>query len=248
MVAAVVAVAIVSVAVFTQFGGRTNSQVGSSTTLSSSTVSSTQTKSTSASSSAGRGSLSIGFGQNNPVLVSTPSVTMNYTVLINQLNTSSSANQVALSATSTVPGVTLTISPNQFTFLGTQEAVLLSISVAPTVNSSVLPVQIIASTANGATSTTFDFSLDKALVVVAGARLLPATLQVRAGQAVTWLDLTEVDDDGNGYVNIMLADGSAPSPTMGLNDAWSHKFDKPGTYSYHVSVYSNTLSAVVIVA
>jgi hypothetical protein len=173
---------------------------------------------------------------------------MNYTLVINQLNTSSTANQVALSATSTVPGVTLSISPNQFTFLGTQEAVLFEISVAPTVNSSILPVEITARTANGATSSTFDFRLDKALVVVTGTGLAPPTLHANVGQAVNWLDLVEVDDDGNGYVNIMLKDGSAASPTMGLYDVWSHKFDKPGTYAYELTVYSHTLSGVVVVA
>jgi hypothetical protein len=248
LVAAIVAVAIISVAVFAQFGGRTISPVESSTTLPSSAASSTQTRSTSTPSSSGMTSLSIGFGQSNPALVSTPSITMNYTLVINQLNTSSTANQVALSATSTVPGVTLSISPNQFTFLGTQEAVLFEISVAPTVNSSILPVEITARTANGATSSTFDFRLDKALVVVTGVGLTPPTLHANAGQAVNWLDLVEVDDDGNGYVNIMLKDGSAASPTMGLYDAWSHKFDRPGTYTYQVTVYSHTLSGVVVVA
>src|SRR6266480_5144933 len=195
LVAAIVAVALISVAVFTQFGGRTVSPVESNASLSSSTTSSTQPKSTSTPSSGARTSLSIGFGQGNPALVSTPSVTMNYTVVINQLDTSSSANQVTLSATSTVPGVTVTINPTQFTFLGTQEAVLFGISVAPTVNSSVLPVEIMARTANGSTNSTFDFKLDKALVVVAaGTRLLPTALHVGAGRAVTWLDLVEVDD------------------------------------------------------
>jgi len=56
----------------------------------------------------------------------------------------------------------------------------------------------------------------------------------------------EVDDDGNGYANITLKDGSAASPTMGLNDVWSHKFDKPGTYTYQVTVYSHTLSGLVV--
>jgi len=248
LVAAVVAVAIISVAVFAQFGGRTISPVESSTTLPSSAASSTQTRLTSTPSSSGMTSLSIGFSQSNPELVSTPSITMNYTLVINQLNTSSTANQVALSATSTVPGVTLSISPNQFTFLGTQEAVLFEISVAPAVNSSILPVEITARTANGATSSTFDFRLDKALVVVTGTGLTPPTLHVNVGQAVNWLDLVEVDDDGNGYANITLKDGSAASPTMGLYDAWSHKFDKPGTYTYQVTVYSHTLSGLVVVA
>src|SRR4029077_15193635 len=98
-------------------------------------------------------------------------------------------------------------------------------SVAPKVNSSLLPVDITARTANGTTNSTFDFKLDKALVVVSeSTRLVPSTLHVAPGQAVTWLDLVEVDDDGNGYVNITLADGSAPPPTMGQNDEWSHTF------------------------
>jgi hypothetical protein len=65
---------------------------------------------------------------------------------------------------------------------------------------------------------------------------------------VTWLDLVELDDDGNGYVNLMLADGSAASPTMTLNDMWSHKFDNPGTYPYKLTVYSQAFHGVVVVA
>ena len=254
LVAAVILLAILSVTIFIQFRGSTNSPVGGSTTssstmLSSSTISSAQPRSTSTSNSGGRTPLSIGFGQNNPALVATPSVPMNYTVVINQLDTSASASHVTLSAMSRVPGVTLAVTPNQFTFLGSQEAVILGISVAPTVNSSKLPVEIIASTANGSTNSTFDFKLDKALVVViSGARLTPPNLHVGVGQTVTWLDLVEIDDDGNGYVNIMLADGSAPSPTMTMNDMWSHKFEKPGTYPYQLTVYSHALSGTVVVA
>jgi plastocyanin len=187
------------------------------------------------------------LGQSNPMLVATPSVTMNYTVVINQLDTSAGTSRVTLSATSRVPGVTPTVSPRELTLLGPQGAVLLGITVAPNVNSSTLSVEIMASTASGSTSLTLDFKLNKALIVLPNVVLKPPTLHVKVGQTVTWLDLVQIDDDGLGFANITLGDRSAASPTLVQFDTWSHKFDKPGTYPYDVVVYQIPLAGVVVV-
>jgi len=115
-------------------------------------------------------------------------------------------------------------------------------------DSTILPVEIIASSANGAINSTFDFKLNKALVIILPkVGLAPPTLNVSAGQTVTWLNLADNTDE-NGYANVLLGDGSAPSPTLGLNDVWSHTFDKPGSYPYQVTITLYPIrSGVVIV-
>jgi len=175
---------------------------------------------------------------------------MNYTLIITQYQATGS--HVTFSATSTVPGVTLTVNPKEFDFLGTQEAVVLGISVAPAVNSSILPVEFRASSADGSTNSTLAFKLDKALVLVLpSGELMPPTLHIGTGQTVTWLNLVDPhgEANGNGWASVVLAGGSAASPMMSQNDVWRHAFDKPGTYPYQVTVSGyETPSGVIIVA
>jgi len=242
-----IVIALSSITALTQFGGSVAPPVGPGVTGSSASTSSQQQSTISVSGSGQSAALAIGFTQVYDSLSAMPGTTLNYTVTVSQYVASS--RHVVLSASSTVPGVTLTLNPKEFDFLGFQEGVVVRISVAPTVNSSILPVEITASTVDGATHATFDFVLDKALIVVLpGSALTPGTLHVSVGQKVKWLDLVETDDDGNGYVNVALTDGSAASPTMTLNDVWSHTFDKPGTYPYQVTVSGfQTLPGVLVV-
>jgi prepilin-type processing-associated H-X9-DG protein len=190
------------------------------------------------------------FGQRYPSLFATPSATLNYTIDISQLDPA--VSDVALSATSAVPGVTVTLSPKEFTFFGKYEGVLLGISVDPSVNASTLPVEISATTAIGVTNASFAFTMDKGLVVVTtlvNGLVKPTTIHVTAGQTVTWLDLIQVDDDGNGPTNITFLDGSASSPTLVQFDLWSHTFSKPGSYAYKLdSIGSLTSSGIVVVS
>ncbi len=196
--------------------------------------------------------MAIGFTEIYNELLATPSVTLNYTITVSQLGTT--ATHVTLSAVSTVPGVSVTLSPKEFTFLGAQEAVDLGISVAPSVNASTLPVEIMASSANGQTNSTLNFKLNKALVVILlDGELRPPTLNVSVGQKVTWLNLIPASDEGASKANVVFADGSAASPTMSFNDVWSRAFDIPGTYAYQVTSNGEgfsglTASAIVIVA
>jgi plastocyanin len=193
----------------------------------------------------------ITIGHDYKALYVTPSVTINYSIKISQLDTTASPVNLTLSASSPIPGVTLAVSPKELTFVGTHELVTLGISVAPTVNSSILPVEIMASSADGATNATFDFSVNRSLIVVLPlGGLAPPTLHVTVGQTVTWLNFMGSTGGGDPVTaNVALADGSAASLSLGLNDLWSHTFDKSGTYLYHVTFFDvpPTTSGVVIV-
>jgi plastocyanin len=175
---------------------------------------------------------------------------MNYTVAIRQLDPA--VSHVALSVECPVPGVTLSLSQKEFTFLGESQGVTLGISVDSSVTSSTLPVEIIATTAMGVQSAPFTFTLEKGLVLVAhfaDGLVKPVTVHVNAGQTVTWLDLIPVDDDGLGPLTITLLDGSAASPTLQQYELWSHAFSQPGTYTYKVdTVGFGSFSATVTVS
>lgn len=176
------------------------------------------------------------YSQDYPSLIATPSATLNYTIGIHKFDPA--VGNVTLTAASRVPGVKVALNPKEFTFYGAHEAITLAITVDQSVNSSNLPVDIIATTAVGSANFALTFTLEKGVVVVqtlVNGLLIPPTIHVSEGQTVTWLDLIAVDDDGNGPVNIMFEDGSAASPTLVQFDSWKHVFSQPGTYSYIAS-------------
>jgi plastocyanin len=235
-----VVIAIVTVILFgaivIQFGGRTGSPIQSGTPTSNSSSSASLTKATSSSPSASQASGPVKFLilGDFPELPATSVATLTYTITISQND--KTVSHVALSAVSTVPGVTAVIDPKEFTFLGAFEAVSLKISVDPAVSTPTLPIELIAITPQGVTNSSFSFTLEKEIIVIeADGSVRPMTMHASVGQSVKWLNLIPVDDDGGGYVDIKLADGSAASPTMVQNDIWSHTFDRPGTYTYHVT-------------
>lgn len=266
LVALIVVVAVSSLVLLAQFNSRAGPPAGASTTTStaiafstqqgsmsssgsSASTSLTQQESTSSSSSRTALSALITIGQAYKALFVAPGVTMNYTIKISQLDTTASPVNLTMSASSPIPGVTVATNPKDFTLAGTQEFAILAISVAPVVNSSTIPVEVIASSANSATNSTFDFVLNKNLIVVTPyAEVVPPTLHVSAGQSVTWLNLMGTQAGDPVVVNVALLDGSGASPSMFLNDLWSHTFDKPGTYQYQVTVTGTPpASGVVIV-
>lgn len=253
------------IAALTQFGGRTSLPTGPSTASSSASTSSslesmsastsrtstssTQQSSASSSTSSALDFFRIGLGEVYGTLFVTPSVEMNYSIKISYLDTLANPVNLTLSAFTSTPGVTVTMSPSELAFVGTEELLTLGISLAPSVNASTMPVEIIASSAGGAINSTFNFFLDKSLIVVTPlGNLAPSTLHVTVGQTVTWLNLMYTQEGDPVVANVALADGSAASPTMSLNDLWSHTFDQPGTYSYQVTLTGTpTASGVVVV-
>lgn len=174
---------------------------------------------------------------------------MNYTITITPIDNRVSGD-VALSAASPVSGVSILLEPKGFTFQGAAEAIQVAISVAPSVTSPTVPVNILATTNLGIANQTFTFSVERERIVVYPGSTefaKPSVLHVSTGQRVTWFDSVDIDDDGNGYVNVVLSDGSAASPTMARYDLWSHTFDKPGTYTYYVTVLGGGSSSGSIV-
>lgn len=261
LVALIIVVAL-SLVVFAELNGRGSSPVssttatssaststrqGSTTSSGSASTSSTQQESTNSSGSRTVLSAFIAIGQDYKALFVAPGVTMNYTIKISQLDTT--AVNLTLSASSPIPGITVSANPNDLTLAGTQELVTLGISVAPTVTSATIPVVVIASSGKAATNSTFDFVLNKSLIVVTPfGEVVPPTLHVSAGQTVTWLNLMGTQEGDPVVANVALVDGSAASPTLSLNDLWTHTFDKPGTYSYQVALTGTpTALGVVIV-
>ncbi len=177
----------------------------------------------------------------------TPNVTMNYTVVLSRID--ATVTQVALSAVSKVSGVTADLSQNEFTFLGREEVVVLRLSVDQTVSSPDVQIDLIATAPQGITNSSLSFTLNKGLIVIESldyGLAKPSTLHVKVGQPVTWIQLIEIDDDGNGFTNVRLADGSAASPTMNQYDVWSHTFDRPGTYAFQVTSVGYVSSSGVV--
>jgi len=148
------------------------------------------------------------YSQYNPSLIATPSATLNYSIGIHRFDPE--VSKVALSATSTVPGVTVALTPKEFTFVGEHEGIILAISVDQSVNSSNVPIEIIANTSIGSAKFPLTFTLEKGVVVVqtlVNGLLIPTTIHVSVGQTVTWLDVIGVDDDGNGPSTSRLRTG-----------------------------------------
>jgi len=74
---------------------------------------------------------------------------------------------------------------------------------------------------------------DPALATVAGASidvghnsLVPATVQIAAGQSVTFRCVAQM----SGGHTIVARDGSFTSPPLAKDQSWSHSFDVPGVY------------------
>jgi len=173
---------------------------------------------------------------------------MNYTIIISRIDME--VTNVALSAVPTVPGVTAVLNPKEFSFPGIQEGVNLQISVDSTVSSPIVSIDIIAITAKGVASQSFAFDLLKEVIVVYQGTAdfaKPTTLHVNVAQRVNWFDSVQIDDEDNGFVSVVLTDGSAASPTMAKYDLWSYTFEKPGTYTYKVTVLGYGGSSGIIV-
>ncbi|ANN15082.1 copper-binding protein [Amycolatopsis orientalis] len=72
----------------------------------------------------------------------------------------------------------------------------------------------------------------------------PASLTVRVGDTVTWMQHDQAPHD--------VVTTSAPvafrSPQLSAGQSWSHTFTKPGTYSYYCSVHPDMRASVTVLA
>jgi YVTN family beta-propeller protein len=67
-------------------------------------------------------------------------------------------------------------------------------------------------------------------ITISGFAFKPATLEVSAGETVTW-----VNDDGGPH-SIAVMNGRASDPVM-PGSSYSANFDRPGTYDYLCSIH-----------
>jgi plastocyanin len=72
----------------------------------------------------------------------------------------------------------------------------------------------------------------------------PASLTVRVGDTVTWMQHDQAPHD--------VVTTSAPvafrSPQLSSGQSWSYTFTKPGTYSYYCSVHPDMRASVTVLA
>ena len=81
-----------------------------------------------------------------------------------------------------------------------------------------------------------------AQIVIDNFAFQPATLTVRAGTAVTWLNQDEEPH------TVMSADPqmSFKSPALDTHDKFTFTFAKPGTYKYFCTIHSHMVGTVVV--
>jgi plastocyanin len=77
-------------------------------------------------------------------------------------------------------------------------------------------------------------------VTVAGLRFSPQAVVVAAGGEVTW-----VFSDGPVAHNVVFDDLRVLSPAI-IQQAWSHRFDRPGTYRYRCSIHPFMTGTVTV--
>jgi plastocyanin len=70
----------------------------------------------------------------------------------------------------------------------------------------------------------------------------PATLEVAAGTTVTWTN------NGNRPHTVTADDGSFDSGRLDPGEQFSHRFDQPGTYSYHCGFHPEMQATIVVTA
>ena len=78
-------------------------------------------------------------------------------------------------------------------------------------------------------------------VDIANFAFSPAVITVRAGATVTW---TNRDEDAH----TVAITGTPVSPPLQSGDAFTHRFDRPGTYSYVCSIHPSMRGMVVVTA
>jgi plastocyanin len=68
----------------------------------------------------------------------------------------------------------------------------------------------------------------------------PLSLTVKAGTAVTWVNM---DDEPH---NVISDTGLFRSGGFDTNESFSHKFDKPGTYRITCSIHPRMVATIVV--
>ena len=77
-------------------------------------------------------------------------------------------------------------------------------------------------------------------VKIAGFAFAPASLTVKAGTTVTW-----VNDDAPAHT-VTADDGSFGSPNLAHGATFSQRFGTAGSYAYHCAIHPSMVGTVVV--
>jgi len=95
-------------------------------------------------------------------------------------------------------------------------------------------------TAVSATSAGGAMAQDANTIVMKNFDFSPMTLTVKAGTTVTWKNL-----DGEPHT-VVSPDGVFRSHALDQGDAFTFKFDKPGTFKYICSIHPKMRAAIIV--
>jgi len=64
----------------------------------------------------------------------------------------------------------------------------------------------------------------------------PARIEIKAGESVTFKNVVEMP----GGHTVVADDGSFESPPLNKDQSWTHQFEKPGSYKFHLKQHPDT--------
>jgi plastocyanin len=70
----------------------------------------------------------------------------------------------------------------------------------------------------------------------------PAQVTIKAGDSVVFHNM----DLMPGGHTVVSDDGKLSSPPLDKNGQWRHKFDEPGTYSFHIKEHPKASAKVIV--
>jgi plastocyanin len=96
-------------------------------------------------------------------------------------------------------------------------------------------VTIKATGARGVANQTFDFYVQRNLVVLKGGNVpVFLSITVKAGETVTWVSMDgPMSDDSNPWHTVIFLKSNLTSGGLQQYETWSHTFTQPGIYRYY---------------
>ena len=70
----------------------------------------------------------------------------------------------------------------------------------------------------------------------------PARVEIKIGESVTFKNVVDMP----GGHTVVADDGSFESPPLNKDQSWTHQFEKPGSYKFHLKQHPGTKGEVVV--
>jgi plastocyanin len=111
----------------------------------------------------------------------------------------------------------------------------LQLSTSSEMSPGTYQVTIKAAGARGVANQTFDFHVQRNLVVLKGGNVpLFLSITVKAGDIVTWVSMDgPMSDDSNPWHTVIFLKSNLTSGGLQQYETWSHTFTQPGIYRYY---------------